>query len=143
MLNSRSAFQLGEYSATWKHTTQGPLTVPVNHTSEKHVNRSSCSVTINCASQKGRHCSGSYLFSYFQPGSVQFRAPGEPTTALLKSCPTAQVHTSSTKALPSTESSRIWCHFLPPPDTRALSCHHQTLPSPRRLNQACEKGRSI
>lgn len=57
MLNSRRAFQLGEYSATWKHTTQGPLTALVNHTSETHVNRSNCAVTINCVSQKGRHCS--------------------------------------------------------------------------------------
>lgn len=57
MVNSRRAFQLGEYSATWKHTTQGPLTALVNHTSEPHVNRSNCSVTINCASHKGRHCS--------------------------------------------------------------------------------------
>lgn len=57
MLTSRSAFQPGEYSATWKHTAQGPLTVRLNHVSETDMNHSNCSVTINCASQKGRHFS--------------------------------------------------------------------------------------
>lgn len=100
MLTSRSAFQPGEYSATWRHTAQGPLTVLLSHVSETDVNRSDCSVTINCASQKGRHFSEK-LFFYCQPGSLYFRASGEFTTASLKSCPTAQAHTSSTKALPS------------------------------------------
>lgn len=57
MLNSRSAFQPGGYSATWKSSTQSPLTVLLNHTSETDVSRSNCSVTINCLSQKGRHFS--------------------------------------------------------------------------------------
>lgn len=144
MLTSRSAFQPGEYSATWKHTAQGPLTVRLNHISETDMNHSNCSVTINCVSQKGRHFSEklfivllSARFLVIQSirralPQLRWRAAPEPEHTLLP-----------WRLSPARNSSRIWCHFLPPLDTRDLCCNHQTLPCPTRLSQACEKGRSM
>lgn len=79
MLNSKSAFQQDEYSATWKHKTQGPLTQLFfgNYISETKLNHS---VTINCASQKARHffqklCSFNFQPSFFVIQSIRNGLP--------------------------------------------------------------------
>lgn len=101
MLNSRSASQPGEYSATWKNTTQGLLTVLLNHTSETNVNCSNCSVTINCASQKGRHFSEKLVILVLAARFFVIQSIRRIHHSFTQELPHTQVHTSSMKALPS------------------------------------------